>query len=38
MTRLNVNLIYIYGNEYKEPKKHDRYFCMGCKLRNIVDY
>ena len=26
------------GNEYKEPKKHDHNFCMGCKLRKIVDY
>ena len=26
------------GEEYKEPKKHDRYFCMDCKLRKIVDY
>ena len=26
------------GEEYKEPKKHNHYFCMGCKLRNIVDY
>ena len=26
------------GGEYKEPKKHDRYFCMDCKLRKIVDY
>ena len=26
------------GEEYKEPKKHDRYFCMDCKLRRIVDY
>ena len=26
------------GEEYEEPKKHDRYFCMGCKLRKIVDY
>ena len=26
------------GEEYKEPKKHDRYLCMGCKLRKIVDY
>ena len=26
------------GEEYKEPKKHDRYFCMNCKLRKIVDY
>ena len=26
------------GDEYKEPKKHDRYLCMGCKLRKIVDY
>ena len=24
--------------ECKEPKKRDRYFCMGCKLRKIVDY
>ena len=26
------------GEEYKEPRKLDRYFCMGCKLRKIVDY
>ena len=26
------------GEEYKEPKKRDRYFCMGCKLRKTVDY
>ena len=26
------------GDEYKEPKKHDRYFCMDCKLRKIVDH
>ena len=26
------------GEGYKEPKKHDRYFCMDCKLRKIVDY
>ena len=26
------------GKEYKEPKKHDHYFCMDCKLRKIVDY
>ena len=26
------------GEKYKEPKKHDRYFCMDCKLRRIVDY
>ena len=26
------------GEEYKEPKKHDRYFCMDCKLRKIVDH
>ena len=26
------------GDEYKEPKKRDRYFCMGCKLRKTVDY
>ena len=24
--------------EYKEPKKHDRYFSMDYKLRKIVDY
>ena len=26
------------GEECKEPKKRDRYFCMGFKLRKIVDY
>ena len=26
------------GNEYKEPKKSNHYFCMVCKLRKIVDY
>ena len=26
------------GEEHKEPKKRDRYFCMGCKLRKTVDY
>ena len=26
------------GEEYKEPKKHDHYCCMDCKLRRIVDY
>ena len=26
------------GEEYKKPKKRDHYFCMGCKLRKIVDY
>ena len=26
------------GEEYKEPKKRDRYFCMDCKLRKTVDY
>ena len=26
------------GEEYKEPKKQNRYFCMDCKLRKIVDY
>ena len=26
------------GEEYKEPKKRDRYFCMVCKLRKTVDY
>ena len=23
---------------YKEPRKHDCYFCMGCRLRKTVDY
>ena len=26
------------GELYKEPKKRDRYFCMDCKLRKMVDY
>ena len=26
------------GEEYKEPKKCDHYFCMVCKLRETVDY
>ena len=26
------------GVVYKEHKKRDRYFCMGCKLRKTVDY
>ena len=26
------------GEEYEEPKKRDRYFCIGCKLIKIVDY
>ena len=26
------------GEVYEEPKKHDRYLGMGCKLRKIVDY
>ena len=26
------------GEEHMEPKKHDHYFCMDCKLRKIVDY
>ena len=26
------------GEMYEEPKKCDRYFCMVCKLRKIVDY
>ena len=28
----------VNGEEYKEPKKRDRYFCVVCKLRKIVDY
>ena len=35
MTLLNVNSS---GEVYEEPKKHNRYFCMGCKLRKTVDY
>ena len=26
------------GEMYNDPKKRDRYFCMDCKLRKIVDY
>ena len=26
------------GEVYEEPKKRDRYFYIGCKLRKIVDY
>ena len=26
------------GEVYEEPKKRDRYFCMACKFRKIVDY
>ena len=26
------------GEEYKEPKKRNRYFCLVCKLRKTVDY
>ena len=26
------------GEGHKEPKKHDCYFCMDCKVRKIVDY
>ena len=26
------------GEEYKDPKKRDRNFCMGCKLRKAADY
>ena len=26
------------GDVYEEPKKFDRYFCIDCKLRKIVDY
>ena len=26
------------GEEYKEPKKRDRYVCMVCKLRKTADY
>ena len=27
-----------YITEGWEPKKYDRYFCMGCKLRKVIDY
>ena len=26
------------GEEYKEPKKHDRYFCMDCNVVKTIDY
>ena len=26
------------GEEYKEPKKRDRHFCMWCKSRRILDH
>ena len=26
------------GKSIRRPEKHDRYFCMDCKLRKIVDY
>ena len=26
------------GEVYEEPKKHDRYFCIDCNLRKLVDY
>ena len=26
------------GEEYKDPKKGDRNFCMGCRLKKTVDY
>ena len=26
------------GEMYEEPKKCDRYFCIECKLRKVVDY
>ena len=35
MTRLNANSM---ERCIKNPKKHDRNFCMDCKLRKIVDY
>ena len=28
----------LMGKSTKSQKKHDRYFCMDCKLRKIVDY
>ena len=24
------------GEEHKDPKKPDRYFCMGCKFRKMI--
>ena len=26
------------GEVYEDPKKHDHYFCLDCKLRKVVDY
>ena len=26
------------GEVHEEPKKRDNYFCMGCRLRKILDY
>ena len=26
------------GEEYKEPKKNDRNFCVDCKLEMLIDY
>ena len=26
------------GDEYKEPKKFDRYFCIDCNLEMLIDY
>ena len=28
----------LYGKEYKDPKKRDHNFCMGCRLKKTVDY
>ena len=26
------------GDEYKEPKKHNRNFCIDCNLEMLIDY
>ena len=26
------------GEEYKEPKKHSRYFCIDCNVVKMIDY
>ena len=28
----------LYGDEYKEPKKHKRNFCIDCNLEILIDY
>ena len=26
------------GEEYKKPRKHDRYFCIDCNVAKMIDY